>query len=77
LKKQRDPEDKTSSREGRRKGGRPVDYMFEIFDNRGILLERLQEKSYYGQRFKIFGDCFFLIDRDVEMAVFEYRIVDK
>lgn len=77
LKRQRDPEDKTNSQEGRREGGRPEDYMFEIFDDRGILLGRLQEKFYYGQRFRIFGERLFLIDRDVEMAVFEYRIVDE
>jgi len=77
LKRQRDPEDRTSSQEERKEGGRPEDYMFEIFDNQGILLGRLQEKFYYGQRFKIFGDRIFFIDRDAEMAVFEYRIVDK
>ena len=77
LKRQKNPEDKTISQEGRREGGRPEDYMFEIFDSGGILLGRIQEDCYHGQRFKIIGDRFFLVDRDVEMAVFEYRIVDK
>ena len=77
LRRQKNPEDKTRSQEARKEGGRPEDYMFEIFDNRGILLGRIQENSYYGQRFKIVGDRFFIVDRDVEMAVFEYRIVDK
>lgn len=77
LKRQKNAEDKTSAQESRREGGKPEDYMFEIFDDRGILLDRIQENFYYGQRFKIFGDRFFLIDRDVEMAVFEYKIVEK
>lgn len=77
LKRQKNPKDKARSQEVRKEGGRPEDYMFEIFDNCGILLGRIQENSYHGQRFKIVGDRFFLVDRDVEMAVFEYRIVDK
>lgn len=77
LIRQKNKEDTTGSEEGRREGGRPEDYMFEIFDSNGILLGRIQEDLYYGQRFKIMGDRFFLVDRDVEMAVFEYRIVEK
>ena len=77
LKRQKNPKEKEKNQEGRREGGRPEDYMFEIFDNKGILLGRLQEDFYYGQRFKIAGDRFFLIDRDDEMTVYEYRIVEK
>jgi hypothetical protein len=77
LKRQKNPKDKESSQEVRKEGGRPEDYMFEIFDNNGILLGRIQENFYHGQRFKIIGDRLFLIDRDDEMTVFEYRIVDK
>jgi hypothetical protein len=77
LKRQKNPKDKERSQEVRREGGRPEDYMFEIFGNDGILLGRIQENFYYGQRFKIIGDRLFLIDRDVEMTVSEYRIVDK
>ena len=77
LKRQKNPEDKESNQEERREGGRPEDYMFEIFDDDGILLARMQDNLYHGQRFKIIGDRLFLIDRDVEMTVFEYRIVDN
>ncbi len=77
LIRQKDPEDKKRSEEARREGGRPEDYMFEIYDNTGVLLGRIQEEFYHGQRFRIAGERLFLVDRDVEMAVFEYRIVDK
>ena len=77
LKRQKNPEDKTNGQEGRREGGKPEDYMFEIFDSGGILLGRIQEDFYHGQRFRIIGDRLFLVDRDVEMAVVEYRIIDK
>lgn len=77
LIRQKNPEDKTAGQEGRREGGRPEDYMFEIFNSDGVLLGRIQKDFYYGQRFRILGDRFFLVDRDVEMAVFEYRIYDK
>jgi hypothetical protein len=77
LKRQKDPQEKDNSQEARREGGRPEDHMFEIFDNNGILLGRIQKDFYHGQRFKIAGDRFFLIDRDDEMTVFEYRIVEK
>ncbi|MFC1564909.1 hypothetical protein ACFL6G_08245 [candidate division KSB1 bacterium] len=73
LKKQRDPEDKQE----RKEGGKPENYMFEIFDENGILLGRLQTDFYLGQHFRIIGDRLFLIDRDREMAVFEYRIIEK
>jgi hypothetical protein len=77
LKRQKNPEDKENSQGVRREGGRPEDYMFEIFDNQGVLLGRIQENLYHGQRFKIKGDRFFLIDRDVDMALLEYRIVER
>ncbi len=77
LKRQKRQEDKESDASARREGGKPEHYMLEIYDNNGVLLERLQRDDYRGQRFRIAGDRFFLIDRDVEMAVFEYKIVDK
>ncbi len=77
LKRQKDPKDKKNGEEARREGGRPEDYMLEIYDNTGVLLGRIQEEYYHGQRFRIAGERLFLVDRDVEMAVFEYRIVDK
>lgn len=77
LRRQKNPEDKERDQEVRREGGRPEDYMFEIFDQNGILLGRMQEDLYYGQRFKIIGDRLFLIDKDDEMTVFEYRIIDN
>jgi hypothetical protein len=76
LKRQKNPEEKKSSENARREGGRPEDYMFEIYDNNGVLLGRIQKEFYHGQRFRIARDRFFFIDRDVEMTVFEYRIVD-
>ena len=77
LKRQKSPEEKASNRSARREGGKSEDYMLEIYDDSGILLGRLQREFYHGQRFRIAGDRFFLVDRDVEMAVFEYRIVDR
>jgi hypothetical protein len=77
LIRQKNPKDKASSQEGRREGGRPEDYMLEVFDSDGILLGRIQKDFYYGQRFRIKGDRFFLVDRDVEMAVYEYKIMEK
>jgi hypothetical protein len=76
LKRQKDRENKKNSGQARREGGRPENYMLEIYDNNGILLERLQREFYHGQRFRIAGDRFFLVDRDVEMSVFEYKIVN-
>lgn len=77
LKRQKSPEEKKGDSSARREGGKPEDYMLEIYDANGILLERLQSEFYHGQRFRIAGDRFFLVDRDVEMAVFEYKIVDE
>jgi hypothetical protein len=77
LKRQKKPEEKKSDASAHREGGKPENYILEIYDNDGILLDRLQREFYHGQRFRIAGDRFFLVDRDVEMAVFEYRIVDK
>ena len=77
LKRQKDPDDKRGEEGARREGGRPEDYMFEIYDRNGVLLGRIQEGGYHGQRFRIFADRLFLIDSDVEMAVFEYQIVDN
>ncbi len=77
LKRQKDPEEKRGAASARREGGRPEDYMLEIYDQNGVLLERLQGEDYHGQRFKIAGNRFFLVDRDIEMAVFEFRIVDR
>ena len=77
LKRQKSPKEKKSDASARREGGKPEDYMLEIYDANGILLERLQSEFYHGQRFRIAGDRFFLVDRDVEMAVFEYKIVDE
>ncbi|MCP4727608.1 MAG: hypothetical protein GY863_21390 [bacterium] len=57
--------------------GKHENHMFEIFDNDGILLGRIQEEFFRGQNFRIFGDRLFLIDKVKEMAVFEYRIVEK
>lgn len=76
LRRQKDPDDKRGGEESRREGGRPEDYMFEIYDQNGVLLGRIQEGDYHGQRFRIVADRLFLVDSDVEMAVFEYRIVD-
>jgi hypothetical protein len=77
LRCQKDPDDKRGGEESRREGGRPEDYMFEIYDQNGVLLGRIQEADYYGQRFRIVADRLFLVDSDVEMAVVEYRIVDN
>lgn len=77
LKRQKDPEEKKRDSSARREGGKPEDYMLEIYDRNGVLLGRLQREYYHGQRFRIAGDRFFLIDRDVDMAVFEYKIVDE
>jgi hypothetical protein len=52
----------------------PDGYMFEIFDQNGVLLGRIRESDYHGQHFRIFADRLFLVDSDVEMAVFEYHI---
>ncbi len=76
LLRQKDSADR-SGEGARREGGRPEDYTFEIYDPNGVLLGRLQEGAYHGQRFRIAGDRLFLVDKDVEMAVSEYRIVDK
>jgi hypothetical protein len=77
LRHQKDPGEKRSDASARREGGKPENYMLEIYDDSGILLGRLQGEFYHGQRFRIAGDRFFLVDRDAEMAVLEYRIVDK
>jgi hypothetical protein len=77
LLRQKDPDDQRSGDDAPREGGRHEDYMFEIYDSDGILLGRIQEEAYSGQRFRIAGDRLFLVDKDVEMTVSEYRIVDK
>ncbi|MFC1564935.1 6-bladed beta-propeller [candidate division KSB1 bacterium] len=56
----------------------PGSKVFEIFDNNGVLLTRLEnEKLYSIARFKIYGDRLYIIDSLYEHAVFEYRIIDK
>jgi len=77
LKHQKYPDDQRGGEESRREGGRPEDYMFEIYDQNGVLLGRIQERGCHGQHFRIFADRLFLVDSDVEMAIFEYRIVDN
>ncbi|MFC1564420.1 NHL repeat-containing protein [candidate division KSB1 bacterium] len=53
-------------------------YWLEIYDNNGVLLERLQNENYnYGCYMKITDDRMFIIETDKEMAVFEYRIVER
>ncbi len=57
-------------------GDRLEDYLeFEIFDVDGLLLGRLPIPRL--GNISIFGDRIFFLDSQEEMAVFEYRIVDR
>jgi len=63
----------------------PEEEILELYDPDGFLLYRLPlpEINVYTkliggrQPYRIFGDRIFFIDRDIEMAVYEYRIVEK
>jgi len=58
-------------------GDNPTDYFeLEIFDNDGILLGNLPIPQNFNYM-RIFQDLVYLIDRDEEMCVYEYKIVEK
>ncbi|MFC1564931.1 NHL repeat-containing protein [candidate division KSB1 bacterium] len=53
-------------------------FKFEVFDPEGVLLGYIDnEHLNQGYFFKIFDDRLFIINPSIEMAVFEYRIVEK
>ena len=59
------------------KGDKPVDYLeFEIFDNGGVLIGKLPIPQNFNHM-RIFNDRLYLIDRNEEMCVYEYKIVEK
>ncbi len=70
-KRQETEKDKAAKRAGRTVNNL---HMFEIFDDRGILIGRIQDGFYKGQPFRIIKNRLFLIDSNLEMAVYEYRI---
>ena len=74
--RQRSREDRTLQDRGEQVEEEDDLFMLEIFDADGILLGRMVTDFYRGERFKIVGDRFFLVDRDEEMAVFEFKIVE-
>lgn len=56
----------------------PAETMLEIYDPEGILLGRLPFPNVRNiSTYRIFGDRMFFIDREEEMAVYEYRIIEK
>jgi len=53
------------------------DYLeFEIFDNGGVLIGKLPIPQNFNHM-RIFNDRLYLIDRNEEMCVYEYKIVEK
>ncbi|MCH7783724.1 hypothetical protein IID62_11730 [candidate division KSB1 bacterium] len=50
---------------------------FEIYDTDGILLNRIPWEQGTLTSYRIFGDRIFFLDSKKEMAVFEYKIIDK
>jgi hypothetical protein len=77
VKRQKTEEEKKELGDARGRFEKYEDYMFEIFNADGVLLGRIQEEFFRGQYFRIFGDRLFLIDRDDEMTIYEYRIIEK
>ncbi len=56
----------------------PGSRVFEVFDNDGILLTKIENDRIFSiSRFKIYGDRLFIVDPLHEHAVFEYRIIQK
>lgn len=75
LRRQKDPDHQRGG-EGRAVRGDGRRITCSIYDQNGVLLGRIREGGYHGQRFRIFADRLFLVDSDVEMAVIEYGIVE-
>ncbi len=77
LKRQKTFEEKKEQDEAKKRNDIHGIHILEVFDNDGILLGRIKEEFFFGQHFRIFGDRLFLIDREDEMVIYEYRIVVK
>jgi len=66
--------DRSSATSQGASGSRNEMVALEVFRNDGVLLGRIPSDFYRGQRFRIVGDRFFLVDRDEDMVVLEFRI---
>ncbi|MFC1564469.1 6-bladed beta-propeller [candidate division KSB1 bacterium] len=60
------------------KRGEPGNLMFEIFNEDGVLLTRMDNELLAARTvFKIYDDRLFIVDTHIGHCVYEYRIVEK
>lgn len=52
-------------------------FKMEIFDNDGILLGYVPMPDKYALNFKIIGNSIYFFERDFNMCIYEYKIIEK